>query len=858
MATTVAIAPPSIPQPSMAYVAACKKQHRQATPEEFAVELEESKPKPLLMTLKLALAAGLVGVIVWKWEAVLVASDAAAHWLFTPSDDEVCDDGVILPGPQKTGLNLLLYLAGLLWSFVGVAIVADLFMVGIEVITSQTVEKPITQADGSVETVTLTIWNATVANLTLMALGSSAPEILLSCIEIVTSDFFAGELGPSTIVGSAAFNLLVISAVCITAIPSGEGRLVKDLTVFSITAVASVFAYLWLLVILMVISPNVVEVWEGVATLIFFPILVGLAYLADTGYFRPKAPVSAGKVIDVSTGAGDIKNSIAQFISRDKAEWSKAKAGALVSLLQLPRSRAYYRVNTTRQLVGGKVAAPEKEATLTVAKMATAFAKPKPAVSHVHFLNAESRVASAGQVVLVFQRTGELGEAAEVTYSIDGGSFQNATVVFPPEESGVEVPIPTATEDFVARIESVSSASSTTAIGPNETCAFFLDSYRASLHAGTLAFEAKEVRVIESEPFAALTIARSGGHSGAISVRWRTADGTALAGQDYEGGEGTLDFGDGVTKLVLTVKLIDDGRYEADEQFTVELLDPTGGASLAGGESEVATVTIVDDGDRKALVDDVAAILKLDSAQVSLAASSWGEQFKDAVAYTGEVSPAGVYFYLLALPWKVLFAVVPPASFCGGWLCFSVALVMIGALTALIGDLADHMGCCMGLMPSVTAITFVALGTSLPDTFASKTAALNEPNADSSIGNITGSNSVNVFLGLGLPWALAAVYWSHLASEEAQAEWAARYTSEPWYEPGMKIAFAVPAGDLGFSVGVFSACACTCLGVLVLRRWALGFELGGPTATKYGSAVFFVLLWFAYISLSASKSYGVI
>ena len=59
------------------------------------------------------------------------------------------------------------------------------------------------------------VWQ--VANLTLMALGSSAPEILLSIIEIVSSGFYAGALGPSTIVGSAAFNLLGISAVCVVA-----------------------------------------------------------------------------------------------------------------------------------------------------------------------------------------------------------------------------------------------------------------------------------------------------------------------------------------------------------------------------------------------------------------------------------------------------------------------------------------------------------------------------------------------------------------------------------------------------------------------------------------------------------------
>lgn len=60
------------------------------------------------------------------------------------------------------------------------------------------------------------VWNPTVANLTLMALGSSAPEILLSVLETVQNlGAVPGELGPSTIVGSAAFNLLVISAVSI-------------------------------------------------------------------------------------------------------------------------------------------------------------------------------------------------------------------------------------------------------------------------------------------------------------------------------------------------------------------------------------------------------------------------------------------------------------------------------------------------------------------------------------------------------------------------------------------------------------------------------------------------------------------
>ena len=64
--------------------------------------------------------------------------------------------------------------------------------------------------------VNVPVWNPTVANLTLMALGSSAPEILLNVLETVgTLGSKPGELGPSTIVGSAAFNFLVISGVSI-------------------------------------------------------------------------------------------------------------------------------------------------------------------------------------------------------------------------------------------------------------------------------------------------------------------------------------------------------------------------------------------------------------------------------------------------------------------------------------------------------------------------------------------------------------------------------------------------------------------------------------------------------------------
>lgn len=210
-----------------------------------------------------------------------------------------CALGLVLPLMDETGWNqglrTFLYLLGLLWCFLGIAIIADVFMCSIEKITSHTqmikVANP--DAENGVEEIEVKVWNDTVANLTLMALGSSAPEILLSIIEIIGNNFYSGELGPSTIVGSAAFNLLVIIAVCVMAIPSPDVRHLKAIKVFGVTAFFSVFAYVWLIIILMVSSPDYVELWEAVITFLMFPIMVIIAYIADKDYCnRRKPPVS--------------------------------------------------------------------------------------------------------------------------------------------------------------------------------------------------------------------------------------------------------------------------------------------------------------------------------------------------------------------------------------------------------------------------------------------------------------------------------------------------------------------------------------------------------------------------------------
>lgn len=139
------------------------------------------------------------------------------------------------------------------------------------------------------------VWNPTVANLTLMALGSSAPEILLNVIETVqTLGQTPGELGPSTIVGSAAFNFLVISGISIYSVnesndersktereadgtPLGVKK-VQDTGVFAITTIWSIIAYIWLYIVLL---DSEVQDWEAYLTLGFFFALILMAYIAD-------------------------------------------------------------------------------------------------------------------------------------------------------------------------------------------------------------------------------------------------------------------------------------------------------------------------------------------------------------------------------------------------------------------------------------------------------------------------------------------------------------------------------------------------------------------------------------------------
>ncbi|XP_071352774.1 sodium/calcium exchanger 2b isoform X1 [Trachinotus anak] len=909
----------------------------------------------------------------------------------------VCRPGILLPvwQPNRPGLGdqvarAVVYFVSLMYMFLGVSIIADRFMASIEVITSQEKEVTITMPNGETSVATVRIWNETVSNLTLMALGSSAPEILLSVIEVCGHNFEAGELGPGTIVGSAAFNMFVIIGLCVWVIPNDETRKIKHLRVFFITAFWSIFAYIWLYLILSVMSPGIVEVWEALVTLLYFPVCVILAWIADRrllfykymgkryradkrhgivveteGDLTPnkggmemiidgKFPPRGGAVVPaencggtqdgtaaannigaaagaMATGAGgnlpnsnsmmvnvesskeldESRKEVIRILKELKQKYPDKELDQLVelanyyALLHQQKSRAFYRIQATRMMIGAGNVLKKHAADHARRAVVTDEEAPEEEdmgiCSRISFESAHSQcMENCGVLTLVVVCQGGLGENTfYVDYRTEDGSanagsdyeYSEGTLVFKPGETRKEIKVGIIDDDifeedehFFVRLlnlrvgdaegmfESDEAGATPKArlVEPLVATVTILDDD----HAGIFTFSERMVRVSESVGTMEVTVSRNSGARGTVILPYHTESGTAKAGEDYEDTRGELEFTNDQTSQTLQVRIIDDEEYEKHENFFIVLEEPRwlkrgisalllnqeGVEGQMSAEEEEARriaemgkpilgehsrleVVIEESYEFKSTVDK---LIKKTNLALVIGTHSWREQFVEAVTVSagdGDDDEEGreerlpsCYDYVmhfLTVFWKVLFACVPPTEYWNGWACFFVSISVIGLLTAVIGDLASHFGCTVGLRDTVTAVVFVALGTSIPDTFASKVAAMQDQHADASVGNVTGSNAVNVFLGIGVAWSVAAVYWKIKGK-----------------------VFKVDPGSLAFSVTLFTIFAFICVAVLMFRRRpSIGGELGGPRVPRLLTSLLFLGLWFLYILFSSLEAY---
>lgn len=78
------------------------------------------------------------------------------------------------------------------------------------------------------------------------------------------------------------------------------------------------------------------------------------------------------------------------------------------------------------------------------------------------------------------------------------------------------------------------------------------------------------------------------------SVRVVTEDQEAIAGDDYEAVDQILEFNQGEKEKYIEVTINDDDNWEPDEDFFVQLKDPSSGENLTGKDTRTR-VTIIDD-----------------------------------------------------------------------------------------------------------------------------------------------------------------------------------------------------------------------------------------------------------------------
>lgn len=185
---------------------------------------------------------------------------------------------------------------------------------------------------------------------------------------------------------------------------------------------------------------------------------------------------------------------------------------------------------------------------------------------------------------------------------------------------------------------------------------------------------------------------------------------------------------------------------------------------------------------------------------------------------------------------QVQFAFIPPKHWQNGLSAFAVSIGFICFWTAIMGEMAKLFGCAVGLGDAQTAIAFVAVGTSLPGLFVSRLSIGHDSDANPALENMTGSNSVNVFVGLGIPWLISSMYHT--------------------LAPGGRGEYRVPAGSLGFSLALFFGVAVIAVSFQLYRRFVVGADFGGSSArASYLGAAMLTGVWVIYVAVACTLTF---
>lgn len=113
----------------------------------------------------------------------------------------------------------------------------------------------------------------------------------------------------------------------------------------------------------------------------------------------------------------------------------------------------------------------------------------------------------------------------------------------------------------------------------------------AAAAVGSLQLSASSGTVAQTAGTLTETVNRTGGSSGAVSVTYATANGTAVAGTDFTAANGTLIWSDGdAASKTFSVPISNAAPFSGSKTFSVALSGPTGGATLSSPSSDTVTI----------------------------------------------------------------------------------------------------------------------------------------------------------------------------------------------------------------------------------------------------------------------------
>ncbi|KAJ8898621.1 hypothetical protein K2173_004234 [Erythroxylum novogranatense] len=516
-----------------------------------------------------------------------------------------CESYLVFPFETSlgAGTRTFLYFVGLAYCFLGLSSITARFFRSMENVVKHS--RKVVEIDPVTNTEVVRyekVWNYAIADISLLAFGTSFPQISLATIDAIRNigDLYAGGLGPGTLVGSAAFDLFPIHAVCVVVPKAGELKKIADIGVWLVELFWSFWAYIWLYIILEVWTPNVITLWEALLTVLQYGLLLTHAYAQDKRWPYLSLPIPR---------------------TERPEDWVPEETNSDNSLSNI------------------------------------------------------------------------CDEYSEIHGCGEDGS-RNVVDIFSIHSNNETVPL----YQQMPQTDDAAEPSS---------------------------------KNLNSE------------HNVNVFSLWK-------------------------------------------QQFVDAIM-------LESPDSR-----------------------KLSSFLLRLARVSW---------------------QLVVVPWRILFAFVPPYHIAHGWVAFICSLIFISGIAYIVTKLTDIISCVTGINAYVIAFTALASGTSWPDLVASKIAAERQTTADSAIANITCSNSVNIYVGIGVPWLIDTAYNFFAYRERLHIN---------------------NAAGLSFSLLVFFATSVGCIAVLVFRRLTLGAELGGPRIWAWVTCLYLMLLWVIFVVLSSLRVSGII